>query len=79
MRKIDEVVGILKSAIEQGGNLFLRVIKTTRWQRQKGEELLDAITGKKKIEVMAYFPSPPSISQEIARWDSGKFDASKWG
>lgn len=79
MREIDEIVRILKAAIEQGGNFSIRVIKTTRWQRQKGEELLDLITGKKRYEERASFPSPPMMSREIARWDEGKYDINKWG
>lgn len=79
MKEIEEAVKILKSAIEQGGNLSIRVMKTTRWQRKKGEELLDLITGKKRFEDRAYFPSPPAISREIARWDEGKYDMNKWG
>lgn len=69
----------LKKVIEGGGNVYLRVVKTTRWQRQKGDELLELVMGKKKYEERAFFPPPPEIAEEIARWDEGKYDTSKWG
>lgn len=78
MREIDEIVRLLKTSIEQGGNLSVRVVKTTRWQRQMGERLLDSITGKKRFEEKVYFPSPPTQSEEVARWDRGKYDVNKW-
>lgn len=70
---------LLKSLIETGGNITLRVVKTTRWQRERGEELLRLITGRKAVEERVYFPPPPEEAQVIARWDVGEFDSGKWG
>ncbi len=79
MPKQSDLAKLLKSLIETGGNITLRPIKTTRWQREKGDELLQLITGKKTIEEKVYFPPPPKEEAVIARWDVGKFDVNKWG
>lgn len=76
---MNKTVRLLRQLIQQGGNLSIRVVKTTRWQRQKGDELLDLVIGKKTIEEKTYFPPPPSEAQEVARWDVGKYDVHKWG
>lgn len=76
---MNKTVRLLRQLIQQGGSLSVRVVKTTRWQRQKGDELWDLVTGKKKIETRTYFPPPPSAAQEVARWDVGKYDVHKWG
>jgi len=77
--KRSELIRFLKAAIERGGNLSLRVVRTTRWQRQKGDALLELIMGKKRYEERTYFPPPPEGAEEIARWDLGRFGVAKWG
>jgi hypothetical protein len=75
----DEAMRLLKRAIQTGGNLSLRVVKITSWQKAKGEELASLITGKKTYETTDYFPASPSGAEEVARWDLGRFDAQRWG
>jgi hypothetical protein len=79
MSKQAEFMRLLKRAIQTGGNLSLRVVKITSWQKAKGDELASLITGKKTYEIKDYFPAPPSGAEEVARWDIGKFDGNSWG
>jgi len=79
MSKQAEFMRLLKRAIQTGGNLSLRVVKITSWQRAKGEELASLITGLKTYEEQDYFPAPPSGAEEVARWEIGKFDEKRWG
>ncbi|MGB9878156.1 MAG: hypothetical protein ACPLPS_10345 [bacterium] len=75
----DKALRLLKRAIQTGGNIHLRVVKLTRWQKAKGDDLALLVTGKKTYKDEAYFPAPPSGAEEIARWDTGKFDVNRWG